>query len=293
LAVAATAVGRSAYRLTRPIIWPKFRAQILFQAVFIFFCLSATARADFAAGWRAYQQGDYASALRHWTELAEAGYSVAQYNVGVMYDEGTGVGRDPAKVIAWWNKAAKQGHLTAQHNLALLFIEGGSEAEFSQAASWLQRAAGKGFAPSQYTLAKLYANGLGIETDHGRALDLFLKAGKAGFVKAQYNLGKIYRDGLGVPADPIVSLNWFRKAALQGYAKAQEKLALRYADDSSVKHDATEALMWAILANRAGRVMRDNFLFKLRESMHPDQIAKAGKRAEDFRPGRPGPAAGR
>ncbi len=256
----------------------------LIIAALAFLCFTATAQADFLEGWRAYQQGDFTTALQHWTRLAENGDPVSQYNVGVMYDEGTGVRRDPAKVVAWWNKAADQGHLTAQHNLALLLIERGRTQDFRKAAYWLKRAAADGFVLSQYSLAKLYATGLGVERDNDLALDLFLKAGDAGFVKAQYNLGKIYRDGIGVAADPVVSVDWFRKAAVQGYAKAQEKLAIRFARGTGVQRDVIEALKWAILASQAGRASVQTTLDELHEAMGPRQIAEAQSRAEAFQP---------
>ena len=77
--------------------------------------LGGPAHADFMEGWRAYQRGDFKTALQQWTPLAEAGNPVAQYNVGVMYDEGTGVETNADKVIGWWRKAADQGHRMAQH----------------------------------------------------------------------------------------------------------------------------------------------------------------------------------
>ncbi len=256
----------------------------LFTAALVLLCLTVPAQADFMEGWRAYQRGEFATALQHWNKLAEEGDPVAQYNVGVMYDEGTGVDRDPAKVVAWWSKAADQGHVMAQHNLALVFIEHGGEEDFGTAAYWLKRAAADDFVPSQYTLAKLYATGLGIEKDDARAFALFLKAGNAGFVKAQYNLGKIYRDGIGVEADSGVSVDWFRKAAEQGYAKAQEKLATRFARGIGVKSDVTEALKWAILATRQGRTSAQKILNDLRKTMSRRQIGEAESRAKAFRP---------
>jgi TPR repeat protein len=179
---------------------------------------SVAAQADFLDGWHAYKRGDFKEALQHWKELSENGDSVVQYNVGVMYDGGTGIVQDSAKVINWWRKAAAQDHVLAQHNLALLSIERGGEEDLRQAAHWLKRAVTKGFALSQYSLAKLYATGLGIKKDEVRGLALYLEAG---FVKAQYNLGKLYRDGIGTDADPIAAAGWFMRAAVQGYAKAQ------------------------------------------------------------------------
>ncbi len=42
------------------------------------------ARADFEAGWRAYEQGDFGTALAAWRPLAEAGDVRAQFNVGPL-----------------------------------------------------------------------------------------------------------------------------------------------------------------------------------------------------------------
>jgi hypothetical protein len=41
--------------------------------------------ADFQKGFAAFHSGDYATALREWTPLAEQGDADAQSNLGVMY----------------------------------------------------------------------------------------------------------------------------------------------------------------------------------------------------------------
>ena len=43
--------------------------------------------ANFQKGMEAYKNGDYATALKEWKPLAEAGDTDAQYNLGIMYDE--------------------------------------------------------------------------------------------------------------------------------------------------------------------------------------------------------------
>ena len=43
---------------------------------------------DFQKGLEAAQSGDFATALKEWTPLAEGGDSVAQYNLGLMYYNG-------------------------------------------------------------------------------------------------------------------------------------------------------------------------------------------------------------
>ena len=41
---------------------------------------------DFQRGVEAYNKGDYATALKEWTPLADQGNVKAQYNLGLMYD---------------------------------------------------------------------------------------------------------------------------------------------------------------------------------------------------------------
>ncbi|MFN8818923.1 MAG: tetratricopeptide repeat protein, partial [Holosporaceae bacterium] len=55
---------------------------------------------------------------------AEQGNAVAQYNLGVMYDEGQGVTRDYAEAVKWFRKAAEQGDANAQSNLGVMYGKG-------------------------------------------------------------------------------------------------------------------------------------------------------------------------
>jgi TPR repeat protein len=50
--------------------------------------------ADFNDGWIADQKGDYKTAFNEWKPLSKQGDAHAQYNIGVMYDNGRGVLKD-------------------------------------------------------------------------------------------------------------------------------------------------------------------------------------------------------
>jgi len=65
--------------------------------------------ADFQKGLEAAQRGDYVTALREWTPLAEQGDASAQYNLGVMYGNGQGVPQDYKAALEWYTLAAEQG----------------------------------------------------------------------------------------------------------------------------------------------------------------------------------------
>ena len=55
--------------------------------------------------------------------MAEAnqGAAYAQYNLGVMYDNGMGVPENDAEAVKWYRKAADQGYAEAQSNLGIMY----------------------------------------------------------------------------------------------------------------------------------------------------------------------------
>lgn len=91
-----------------------FATAILFGGYF--FSLPATADAtkqQFEQGLTAIENGDYQTAFKLWKPLAEDNDMSAQFNLGMMYEKGDGVGQDYFEALKWYKKAAEQGHTTA------------------------------------------------------------------------------------------------------------------------------------------------------------------------------------
>ena len=110
-------------------------------------CLAVPAWADFQAGIDANNRGDYATALHEWRPLAERGDARAQFQLGLLYDNGDGVPRDYAKARQWYEKAAAQGEVKAQFYLGLQSAYGeGGPLDLVQAHMWYSLAAGNGYA---------------------------------------------------------------------------------------------------------------------------------------------------
>jgi TPR repeat protein len=63
-------------------------------------------------------------ARQYYLEAAEAGYSVAQYNLGSFYLNGLGVERDYAQALHWFQLAANQGDCDGQFNVAYMYDRG-------------------------------------------------------------------------------------------------------------------------------------------------------------------------
>ena len=70
-------------------------------------CSCAVGLGDFAAGVKADDQGDLATATMY-RLAAERGDANAQYNLGLMYAKGEGVPEDDVQAYAWFNLAATQ-----------------------------------------------------------------------------------------------------------------------------------------------------------------------------------------
>lgn len=131
-----------------------------------------------------------ALAVQNYHLAAEAGLERAQFNMGVLYEAGNGVGQDPKKALEYYQMAADAGLPEAQFNLAVY-----------------------------------YMNGDIVPLDLKMAFLLTKKAAKRGLAEAQYKLGLFYDLGIGVQIKPEKSLNYFEAAANQGHPAAKEKLA--------------------------------------------------------------------
>ena len=57
---------------------------------------------DLDKGFAAALSGDFATALREWTPLAEQGHAKAQYNLGIMYRTGQGVLQDYKTAVLFY-----------------------------------------------------------------------------------------------------------------------------------------------------------------------------------------------
>ncbi|WP_419636494.1 tetratricopeptide repeat protein, partial [Thiolapillus sp.] len=64
---------------------------------------------DLEDGRAAYERNDYTTAMKLWEPLAKQGDARAQYALGVLYDNGQGVGQNFKEAMKWFRKAAEQG----------------------------------------------------------------------------------------------------------------------------------------------------------------------------------------
>lgn len=143
---------------------------------------------DFDDGVKAVQKGDFATAVKIWTPLAEKGSRAAQFNLAVIYDDGMGIPEDNAEAAKWYRKAAENGFPQAQLMLGVMYVEGeGVSEDTEEALKWLLEAA-------------KHKNGIGAD--------------------AQARIGRIYERGIGVEKDDLTAYVWFSVAAANGSDEA-------------------------------------------------------------------------
>jgi len=85
--------------------------RVKLHILFTLFLLAGVtnAVADRTSALTAQAQGDYASAMKLWQELANTGDPVAQYNLALIYQKGTGVNQDGNISRYWLSMAARSG----------------------------------------------------------------------------------------------------------------------------------------------------------------------------------------
>jgi TPR repeat protein len=109
-------------------------------------------------GYQSYLKGNYRAAYEEWLPLAELGDVEAQYNLGVLHDEGAGIGQDYSAAASWYRKAAEQGFVDAQTNLGIMYYHGqGVALDHTEAAHWFRQAAKQGDPESAVFLERINA----------------------------------------------------------------------------------------------------------------------------------------
>ena len=132
--------------------------------------------------------------------LADKGNADAQYDVGEMYEKGSGVASDPKKAFAWFEKSAAQGHVKAQFKVAYMYYKGqGVDANLNKAYQLMEKPANDGNVRAQYYLAQMLVNGDGVRPDHDEAFTWYSRSSIGGYKPADDALAELKR-GMGEKA---------------------------------------------------------------------------------------------
>lgn len=124
---------------------------------------------------------------------------------------------------------------------------------WSAAAQFLLPLAQEGDAGALLLFGKMYADGLGVPQDPGKAFDLFLRSAQKGNAEAMVSVAALYSGGQGVEANKKAALEWFRKAAEQNNSVAQFAIGMALAagdEKIGLQSNLIESYKWLSLAGQ-------------------------------------------
>lgn len=120
-------------------------------------CASFSPAADLASAKRAYEERNYATALKELMPLAENGDSEAQLLLARMYLAGQGIAKDSDQATKWFKASAAQGNADAQFFLGSMYLL--PHRDIAEGMKWLLLSAEQGNQDAQYLLGKAYLQG--------------------------------------------------------------------------------------------------------------------------------------
>lgn len=171
--------------------------QFILSVITISCLLSSVQAAELEDGFQAFKKGSYEQALRLWLPLAEKDNADAQYNLGILYQKGLGVEKNPKTAFIWYKRASANGHTDAMYNLGIMYDKGRVIYRSPKdATNWWKKAAELGNAAAQFNIAVEYAYGRTLGKDVPLAIKWWKKAATQGHKDSRTALHRVYSEGL-------------------------------------------------------------------------------------------------
>jgi hypothetical protein len=132
---------------------------------------------------------------------------------------------DDVKRFEAAKKAAENGDAAAQYDLGLMYNDGrGTRTDRAEALVWIRRAADQDIGSAQRRMGDAYFDGAGVEQSYVTALQWFTRAANLNDAASQFRLGVMYDEGLGTTADARIAEDWLRKSARANIRDAELRL---------------------------------------------------------------------
>lgn len=165
--------------------------------ILISFSLSVVQGSELEDGFQAFKAGNYEQALRLWLPIAEKDDADAQYNLGILYQKGLGVEKNPKTAFIWYKRASANGHTDAMYNLGIMYDRGKVIYRSPKdATNWWKKAAELGNAAAQFNVAVEYAYGRTLGKDVPQAIMWWKKSALQGHKDSRTALYRVYSEGL-------------------------------------------------------------------------------------------------
>ncbi|GAA0859133.1 tetratricopeptide repeat protein [Aliiglaciecola litoralis] len=173
-----------------------------------------------------YQNENTDQALDLFQRAGDWGEENAYFELGLIYEDGTKVTKDPQRAVEYYLQAINMGSYRAAANLGYMYETGnGVSRDLQKALRFYTISANGGSPTGQNNLATFYRYGQVVEQNIQTAFDLYLKSYAKGNRFAAENLGDMYYFGeLGEP-DYQTACNYYEAAVARGAADVQFDVA--------------------------------------------------------------------
>jgi TPR repeat protein len=155
---------------------------------------------------------DHERSFKHFHSAAKGGVLPALHNLGNAYASGKGVKQSDHNAALYYSAGAEGGDTFSKFSLANWFYSGrGMKMDKKRAFQLQLEAATDGHPGAMFNVGSHYISGEGIDkADLTLAAEWFEKSANLGFMQARVNLGSMYRDGLGVNRDLYKAVEIFK-----------------------------------------------------------------------------------
>jgi TPR repeat protein len=185
---------------------------------------------EFAIG-RAFQLlKNYEKAFEFFTKASQKNHVLANFSLGIYYQNGIVIPKDEKKGIEFFEKAAAQNDPAAIYLLSITLPD--DEISFDL----LKKSADMNYLPAIMTVGEMNS-----QRNPKLAFECYQKAADMGHPKAQLNLAVYYSTGKGVEQNPKESYYWCEKAASAGLPNALYLLGSFLIEGMGCEKDSVKA----------------------------------------------------
>jgi TPR repeat protein len=227
-------------------------------------------------GYAEFKMGHYDNARKIWQALGQRGNAEANFNLGILYEDGLGVSQNLAQALLYYETAAINGSFKAQYRLGLLYFVGKTVPQDNiKAKRWLTQAAAggdrdsiemleilSGASSSQRDKEFLRAETAHASSDYIQAANIWQRLADDNDTISRTRLAWLYEKGQGVNRDLKRAAVLFRQSAVDGDADAQYALAIMLRTGKGQPKDLQESELWlqraADLGHRAAALALSN-----------------------------------
>lgn len=248
----------------------------------------------FREGNTAYSKKQYTEAHALWEKAAELGEGAAMMNLGVLYQDGSGVPKDNARALAWFEKAAKYNTPDAAASVesmkSVILVDEGVVAyrnkNYDEARSAWEKAATQGRSVAMFNLGVMEEQLL----NYALAINWYEKAAKAGYPEAPAAVARLqaltvldYADDEFDEGRYDSALKSYTQHAQNGNVKAMKAIAAMYENGNGMTADKTQAIAWYKKASDKGDIEAMDAVQRLEGTSAPEALAQAENDRQQLR----------